>query len=77
MKTKISVSNFKIKNTYSQKLLGAIIDCKLRFHDHVLQLCKKASAKTSTMARAFPFMLLNQRKVLMKAILITNLDTVC
>ena len=54
MKTKISVSNFKIKNTYSQKLVGAIIDCKLRFHDHVLQLCKKSKCKNKYHGKSLP-----------------------
>ena len=71
MNTKITVSSFDIENTHSQKLLGVTIDCKLIFYDHVSNLCKKASAKISAMARVFPFMLLNQRN-LMKAISMTT-----
>ena len=95
MNTKISVSSFDIENTHSQKLLGITIDRKLNFHDHVFNLCKKASANTvqkmkffikeffskcdqirsliiSVIARVFPFILLNQRKLIMKAILMSQ-----
>ena len=70
MNTKISVRNFDIENTHSQKLLGVTIDRKLNFHNHVSNLCKKLSGKISAMAIVFPFMLLNKRKLIMKAILI-------
>ena len=63
MNTKISVSNFDIENTHSEKLLGITIDRKLKFHDHVSNIWEKASVKISTMARVFPFMLLNQRNL--------------
>ena len=44
MNTEISVSSFDIENTHSQKLTGVTIDRRLNFHDHVSNLCKKASA---------------------------------
>ena len=56
MNTKISVSSFDIENTHSQKLLGVAIDRKLNFHDHVSNLCKKASAKIRVISRVFTFM---------------------
>ena len=69
MNTKIPGSSFDIENTHSQKFLGVTIDGKLNFHDHVSNLCKKESAKMSAMVRVFPFILLNQRKLIMEAIL--------
>ena len=42
------------------------------YHDHVSNLWKKASAKVSAMATVFPFILLYQRKLIMKAILISQ-----
>ena len=63
--TKISVNSVGIENTISQKLLGVIIDRKLNFHDYVSNLCKKVSAKISSMAAVLPFM-----QLIMKAILI-------
>ena len=58
--TEISVGSFNIKNTHSQKLLDVTIDCKLTFHD-ISNLCKKVSAKISSMARVLSLMLLNQK----------------
>ena len=64
--TKISVSSFDMENTHSQKLLDFTIDRKLIFHDHVSSQCKKASAKICTL------MLLNETKLIMKAILMSQ-----
>ena len=72
MNSKISVNRFDIENTHSQKLLAAIIDRKIDFHVRAPNLCKKASARISAMATVVPFMLLNQRKLIMKAILISQ-----
>ena len=44
------------------------------FHDHISNLCKKASAKISVIAKVFPFMLLNQKKLTMKEILMYQFD---
>ena len=68
MNTETSVSSFDIANTHSQKLLRVTIDRELNFRDQVFNLCKKASA----ISRVFPFMLLNQWKVIMRAILMTQ-----
>ena len=70
--TKISVGSSDIENTHSQNLLGFTIDRKLNFHDHVSNLCNKASAKISVQARVFLFMLLNKNKLIMKAILMSQ-----
>ena len=61
MSTKIPVKNSDITNKHLQKCLCVTIDHKLNFHDHASILFKKAVAKISTTARAFQFMLLNQR----------------
>ena len=72
MSTKSSAGSFDIENTHSQKYLGVTIDRKLNFHDHVSNLCKKESAKIRTIVTVFPFMLLNQSKLKMKAILMSQ-----
>ena len=66
--TKISVSGLDIKNTHSKQIPGVIIDCKINFYDHVSNLCKKASAKTSVRVRVFPFIILSQKELIIKAI---------
>ena len=54
-------------NTY-EKLRGIKIDSKLRFDDHIQDLCNKANRKLRALARAIPYMNLQKRKVLMNAL---------
>ena len=74
--TKIFVSSFDIENTHLQKLFSITIDHKPNFLHHVFNLCKKETAKVSVMAGVFPFMLLNQRKLTIEAVLMPSLITV-
>ena len=53
-------------NTY-EKLRGIKIDSKLRFDDHIQDLCNKANRKLRALTRATPYMNLQKRKVLMYA----------
>ena len=39
----LNVSTFKIKNSDCEKLLGVKLDSKLRFDQHVADLCRTAS----------------------------------
>ena len=70
--TKISASSFNIENTHSQKLLGVTFDFEVSCHDHVSNLCKKASAKITATVRVFLFMILDQKKLTMKAVLMSQ-----
>ena len=63
----ITIENFTIQNSASQKPLGITIDRHLNFNEHVSDLCKRASLKITALARVFPYMTLNQRRTLMKA----------
>ena len=63
----MTIENFTIQNSASQKLLGITIDRQLNFNEHVFNLCKTASLKITALARVFPYMTLNQRRNLMKA----------
>ena len=56
-----------ISNSYSEKLLGVKIDNKLKFEEHVENLCKKASQKLNALARLSSFMRFEQRKIIMNA----------
>ena len=58
--TKIPVSSFNIKNIHSQQILGVTIDCKLHFHDHISNLCKRASTNVR-----------KSKEIIMKAILLS------
>ena len=56
-----------IESSTCEKLLGIKIDPKLRFDDHIQDLCNKANKKLRALARVTPYMNLQKRKVLMNA----------
>lgn len=50
-----SVDNDAVDNTYTLKILGAALDCKLNFVAHVSEQVKKACAKASVLRRIRSF----------------------
>ena len=50
-----SVDNDAVDNTYTLKILGAALDCKLNFVAHVSEQVKKARAKASVLRRIRSF----------------------
>ena len=62
----MTIENFTLQNAASQKLLGITID-RNNFSEHVSNLYKTVSLKITVLARVFPYMILNQRRTLMKA----------
>ena len=72
MNSNISVSSFVFENAHSKKRLVITIDRKSNFHDREPNLCKKESTKISVMKRVLLFMLLNQKELIMKAILMSQ-----
>ena len=63
----LTVGNHKICNSNNEKILGVNFDNKLTFHDHVSELCKKASKKLHALSRISHYMNINKRRVIMKA----------
>ena len=61
----LNVNNFKIKKSDCEKLLGVKLNPKLRFDQHITDLCRRASKKMRTLARATPF--INFSKLLLLA----------
>ena len=61
----IKIGDYTINNSACEKLFGVKIDVNLNFNDHICDLCKKASRKTSVLARVTLFMGLSKRKLLM------------
>ena len=51
----VNVNNFKIKNSGCEKLLGVKFDSKLKFDQHITDLCRRASKKIHAL-RVTPFM---------------------
>ena len=48
-------------------LLGVIIDCELKFEEHIMKLCRKINWKLRALSRITNFMTLEKRRLLMKA----------
>ena len=61
------VGNDKIWKSRTVKLLGATIDKQLKFNEHVLNICKKASRKLSALSRMSSFLSLNKKIIIIKA----------
>ena len=68
----MTIENFTIQNSVSQKLLGITIDRHLNFNEHLSNLCKTGSLKITALATVFPYMNLNERRILMKAFFISQ-----
>ena len=56
----LNLNNFKIKNSHCKKLLGVKFDSKLRFDQHITDLCRRASRKIHALARVTSFMNLSK-----------------
>ena len=63
----VNIGQSKIWESRKQKLLGIIIDRNLRFDEYILNQCKKAGRKLSTLTRICKFMALEQCRTLMKS----------
>ena len=50
----LNINTFKIKNSDFEKLLGVKFDSKLRFDQHITDLCRTASRKIHALARVTP-----------------------
>ena len=55
-----SCTDFSIKNSTEEKLLGVKFDYNLSFENNVISLCKKASEKLHLLARISHYMDLNK-----------------
>ena len=61
-----TIDDIKIWEEESVKLLGVTIDNKLRFDDHLSEVCKKAEIKLSALTRIFRFLSFDKRLLLVK-----------
>ena len=61
--------NIELKNSKKEKILGVIIDNKLRFKSLVKNLCKKASQKVSALSRLINYLNDSKMKMIFNALL--------
>ena len=50
-------------------MLGTNFDYKLKFTNHIDEICKKAPRKLNALARIVPYMSISKRRTLMNAFL--------
>ena len=63
----VKVGEHVIWETYQEKLLGLTIDKELKFKNHLLDVCKKASAKVTALARLVKIVPFDKKRLLMKS----------
>ncbi|XP_057290348.1 uncharacterized protein LOC130613047 [Hydractinia symbiolongicarpus] len=68
------IGNSVIKGSTHGRLLGVIIDNKLKFDLHVSKLCAKASQKLNALTRMTSFMNFNKKKLLMNSFVISQFN---
>ena len=61
----IKIGNLCIKNSSCEKMLGINFDYKLKFTNHINEICKKALQKLNALARIVPYMVIRKRRFLM------------
>lgn len=70
----LKCNNLPIKFVDSAKLLGVIIDNKLRFDLHSISVCKKVNARTFLLTKSLYIFSLNFRPILFKLFILPNFD---
>ena len=63
----VKIGDFKVWESWHEKLLGIDIDNDLKFSLHVSNICKKAHAKLSALGRISRFIPFEQRRILFKS----------
>ena len=66
-------NNTEMKNSKEEKILGVIIDNKLRFKSHVKNLCKKASQKIWALSRLINYLNDSEKKMIFNQTLMISL----
>ena len=61
--------NTEMKNSKENKILGVIIDNKLRFKSHVKNLCKKISQRIWALPRLTNYLNNSQKKMIFNALI--------
>ena len=69
----INVDEYQIYNSQHKKLPGITIANDMKFDEHVLRLCKKASQKLHALARVSNFMSVEKRRKIMIAFIASQL----
>ena len=71
-KIKANISNYKIINSDKENLLGVTTDNHLKFDSHIKNLCIRASQKIYALSRVFLYLSLNQRRMIMQSLIMSQ-----
>ena len=66
----LKIGDLYINNSLNVKLLGITFDCKLKFNNHIKNICQKASQKVNALARITSYMETTRKHTLMNAFLL-------
>ena len=61
----LKIENFNIKNSFPGKLLGITFNCKLKFSNHIEDICKNVTRKVNALSRIVSYIDISRRKILM------------
>ena len=61
-----------LKHLSHEKLLGVIIDNKLSFDEHIVNICKTANKKLNALSRINHYVKRNQKEFLLSSLIISN-----
>ena len=67
----IKIKGSAIESSNSKKLLG-VIDSKLSFDDHIINLCRKTSQKLHALSRVASHMSFDKKRILLKIFLLPH-----
>ena len=65
----LKIGDLHINNSVSEKLLGITFDCKLKFNEHIEDICQKASQKLNAPARLSTYMGTTKKRIIMNPFL--------
>ena len=68
----LNINGQLIPSSEHVKLLGVTIDNTLKFHTHVLGICKKVNQKLHAFNRLSPYLGENKSKLLLNAVIMSN-----
>ena len=63
----LKISDLHINNSLSEKLLGITFDWKLKFNNHIKDICQKTSQKLNALARLAPYIETTKKRILKNA----------
>ena len=65
-------NSITLKHLSHEKLLGVIIDNKLSFDEHIVNICKTANKKLNALSRINHYVKRNQKEFLLLSLIISN-----